>query len=214
VQGNSKMNNILNTATLLAICLTARVINTIQKQTQRQAHTYQQQRKIIKKQTAEKNKPVIRDKITTSDATQPVPSELPLSDQPTAADRLASLKQNLLHKEAGLLKLEQDLKKITNPKEPIKTDRPAPIKQNPVQEPQVNDTIKVAPIQTTQSTSCGQTKPAQKVQEHRRICPTCGELSTICSVDQERLSNGKILPCACKECFNKNYGDEYFNPYV
>lgn len=39
-----------------------------------------------------------------------------------------------------------------------------------------------------------------KLEDHERICPTCGALSIQCSVDQDRLSNGHIMRCGCGFC--------------
>ena len=75
--------------------------------------------------------------------------------------------------------------------------------------PMVNNANKNAP--DSKNTITNTTKPnatiananAQKLKEHKRVCPLCDNLSTHCPADQERLRHGEVLPCACKDCIRK-----------
>lgn len=194
----------------------------MQKQVQKQAQIYQQQKKLIKKQ---KDIKAIVDQTKKNNTVQPAVNpninQSQIQDSPSAADKLAAIKLDMLNNEAKLLEIANEIKALldskptvipTAPKDPVNITPPVQATQPIVKtnQPSVQATQPIAqatPLQAVKPATAPISKPVQKPKVHKRVCPVCFELSIFCPWDRERLRKGEVWPCGCTDCLQKNYID-------
>lgn len=103
-------------------------------------------------------------------------------------------KPAIVYQQQQKAKERKDRQGTKNVQKDTKSDQPSTNKpiSNTVQNTQTNTTVK--------STDAKKSVAKNQPKDHIRYCPTCDRLSSECVEDQERISRGAILPCACREC--------------